>query len=136
MYNVTNETTTFLRKALESLAGADSERANRRYNNCANRCYYAAFQAAIAALMREGIQSRGGQWSHTFVQRQFAGQLIRRRKLYAAALRDTLPRLQKLRHEADYATYQVTETEATRAFRRSQTFVVAIQEVTRGGERR
>jgi uncharacterized protein (UPF0332 family) len=135
MHNVTNETT-FLRKALESLAGADSERVNRRYNNCANRCYYATFQAAIAALFRADIRPSAGQWSHTFVHGQFAGQLIRRRKLYAAALRDTLPRLQKLRHEADYATYQVTETEATRAFRRSQTFVVAIQEAITGGERR
>jgi uncharacterized protein (UPF0332 family) len=134
MYNVANEAI-FLIKALESLSGADSERVNRRYNNCANRCYYAAFQAAIAALLTADIRPSAGQWSHTFVQGQFAGQLIRRRKLYAAALRDTLSRLQKLRHEADYATYQVTETEATRAFRRSQTFVVAIQEAIRGGER-
>ena len=136
MHNVTDEFTMYIRKAAESLAGADSERANRRYNNCANRCYYAAFQAAIAALLRAGIRpSSGGQWAHTFVQGQFAGLLIRRRKRYAAALRDTLPRLQKLRHETDYATYQVTETEAARAFRRSQAFVVAIQEEARGGER-
>ena len=131
-----NEPKLYLTKALESLAGADSERVNRRYNNCANRCYYAAFQAAIAALVREGIRPTGEQWAHTFVQGQFAGQLIHRRKLYTAVLRDTLPRLQKLRHEADYATYQVTETEVARAFRRSQTFVVAIQEAARGGERR
>jgi uncharacterized protein (UPF0332 family) len=32
-----------LKKALESLAGAESEFANARYNNCANRCYYACF---------------------------------------------------------------------------------------------
>ena len=135
MDNVTNESTTLLIKALESLAGADSERVNRRYNNCANRCYYAAFQAAIAALLGAGIRPAGGQWSHTFVHGQFAGRLIRRRKLYESALRDTLPRLQKLRQEADYTTYQVTETEAARAFRRSQAFVTAIQE-ERGGERR
>ncbi len=134
MGNVTYESKVFLRKALESLAGADSERVNRRYNNCANRCYYAAFQAAIAALLAAGIRPTGRQWAHTFVQGQFAGQLILRRKLYVSALRDTLPRLQKLRQEADYTTYRVTETEATRAFRRSQTFVAAIQE--RGGERR
>jgi uncharacterized protein (UPF0332 family) len=45
----------YLEKAIESLAGAESEFANRRYNNCANRCYYAMFQAAIAALMAAGI---------------------------------------------------------------------------------
>jgi uncharacterized protein (UPF0332 family) len=45
----------FMAKALECLAGAESELANKRYNNCANRAYYACFQAAIDALTREGI---------------------------------------------------------------------------------
>lgn len=31
----------FLAKALESLQGAESELANKRYNNAANRAYYA-----------------------------------------------------------------------------------------------
>ena len=31
----------YLDKAIKSLAGAESEYANRRYNNCANRCYHA-----------------------------------------------------------------------------------------------
>ena len=42
----------FLAKAQESLAGAESEFAAGRYNNCANRCYYACFQAAIHALIK------------------------------------------------------------------------------------
>ena len=33
----------YLEKAVESLAGAESEYVNGRYNNCANRCYYACF---------------------------------------------------------------------------------------------
>ena len=54
----------FLFRAEESLAGADSEFDNGRYNNCANRSYYACFQAAICALMRAGIgtSGRSGQW--------------------------------------------------------------------------
>lgn len=40
----------FLAKAEESFYGALSELSNRRYNNCASRCYYASFQAAIYAL--------------------------------------------------------------------------------------
>jgi hypothetical protein len=36
---VIDATDVFLAKAEESLAGADSEFANGRYNNCANRCY-------------------------------------------------------------------------------------------------
>jgi hypothetical protein len=47
----------FLLKAEESLSGAESEFANDRNNNCANRCYYACFQAAIAALLTEGISN-------------------------------------------------------------------------------
>jgi uncharacterized protein (UPF0332 family) len=62
----------YLAKASESLLTAESEYANGRYNSCANRCYYACFQAAIAALLGEGIRP-AGQWSHEFVQAQFVG---------------------------------------------------------------
>ena len=41
------EVSTYLDKAAESLAGAASEFVNRRYNNCANRAYYACFQSAV-----------------------------------------------------------------------------------------
>ncbi len=51
----------FLDKALECLAGAESEFANGRYNNCANRCFYACFQAAIAALANSGVSASGNQ---------------------------------------------------------------------------
>ena len=42
----------FAEKSGESLAGAESELVNGRYNNCSNRCYYACFQAAIQGLAR------------------------------------------------------------------------------------
>jgi hypothetical protein len=73
---------TYLVKAFESLDGTESEFGNRRYHNCANRLYYACFQAAIAALVQEGIAPprRDVRWGHDFVQAQFAGQLIARRK--------------------------------------------------------
>ena len=67
--------TIYLLKATESLQTAESEFVNGRYNSCGNRCYYACFQAAIAALLREGIRPRG-QWNHEFVQAQFVGALI------------------------------------------------------------
>lgn len=126
----------YTEKAHESLAGAESEYANGRYNNCANSCYYACFQAAIIALLREGIQPAEGrmQWSHEFVQGRFIGQLINRRKVYPTALHDTLPRNMTLRHTADYSVEQVTETQASRAVRRTRAFVEAI--VGGGGERR
>jgi uncharacterized protein (UPF0332 family) len=124
----------FLEKAEASLAGAESEAANGRYDNCANRAYYACFQAAVAALLSAGIQSPNpqGHWSHTFVPGQFVGQLINRRKLYPTALRDTLPRTYQLRQAADYTDDLTTETQAVRALRRARDFVVAIAE--QGGD--
>jgi len=37
-------------KSLECLAGVESEMEAGRYNNAANRAYYACFHAAIVAL--------------------------------------------------------------------------------------
>jgi uncharacterized protein (UPF0332 family) len=118
----------YLRKALESLAGAESECANRRFSNCANRAYYAAFQAAISALLREHIRSRtGGQWPHAFVQGEFAGKLINRNRRYPSPLRSTLPDLQTLRSRADYHPDAISEIEVHRGLRRSREFVEAIR---------
>src|SRR5438067_8515201 len=122
----------FLDKALESLAGAESEFVNERYNNTANRAYYAVFHAAIGALQRDGIRPRGDQWSHEFVPAQFDGVLINRRKRYPTELRGVLSRNAAVRLSADYDEEPVTQTEANRALRRSRTFVRAI--AMEGGE--
>jgi len=118
----------YLEKAAESLEGAESEFTNRRYNNAANRCYYAAFQAAISALTQAGILPREprGNWGHEFVQAEFVGQLINRRKVYPAALRQTLAENYALRETADYTQDQVTELKAARAIRRTTEFVGAV----------
>ncbi len=94
----------FLAKAQESLAGAESEFVAGRYNNCANRCYYACFQAAIHALVQVGIHPSGRrrQWGHDFVQAEFVGKLINRRKVYSTDLRKTLAETLALRETADY----------------------------------
>jgi uncharacterized protein (UPF0332 family) len=115
----------YLAKAIESLAGAESEFANRRYNNCANRCYYACFQAAIAALIQTGIQPKNpqGQWGHDFVQAQFISQLINRQKRYPSTIREALERTYTLRQIADYRIEQVSEVQADRALRRTRLFV-------------
>src|SRR5215213_4710959 len=84
-----HDITIYSAKATESLLAAESEYVNGRYNSCANRCYYACFQAAIMALLREGIRPRG-QWSHEFVHAQFVGVLINQRKRYDSDLRPKL----------------------------------------------
>src|SRR5262247_4504309 len=122
--------TIYLVKAHESLLTAESACANGRYNSCANRCYYACFQAAIAALLGEGIRARG-QWNHEFVQGQFVGALINQRHLYETQLRRVLADNQILRVKADYRPELVNATQASRALRRTRTFVAAIRQ--RGG---
>src|SRR5438128_713969 len=125
-----HDITIYLAKATESLQTAESEFVNGRYNSCANRCYYACFQAAIAALLREGIRPRG-QWSHEFVQGQLVGVLINQRHLYDTQLRRVLSDNQSLRDKADYRAELVTATQAGRALRRSRLFVTAVRQ--RGG---
>ena len=117
----------YLAKARESLLGAESECANLRFSNCANRAYYAAFQAAIAALLRDGIRPRGGeQRPHGYVQAEFVGRLINRRRVYSPDMRNTLTSLLNMRSRADYESAAVSEIEAARALRRSQMFVRSI----------
>src|SRR5215212_8605112 len=120
----------YLAKATESLLTAESEFVNGRYNSCANRCYYACFQAAIAALLREGIRPTG-QWNHPFVHAQLVGVLINQRKRYNPELRRVLSDNQTLRDQADYRPELVTATQALRALRRSRLFVSAVRQ--RGG---
>jgi len=119
-----------LEKARASLAGAESEVANARYDNCANRAYYACFQAAVAALIRAGIRSPNpqGHWSHLYVHGQFVGQLVNRRKLYPPAVRDTLQHTYQLRQTADYTDDLVSQTQALRALRRAREFLLVVGE--------
>lgn len=119
----------YLAKAMESLEGAESELANRRYNNCANRCYYACFQAAIAALLAAGIQARSsrGYWRHQTIHATFVEQLINRRRIYPPGLRTVLAEIMLLRQDADYETDRISQRQASRAARRSREFVDAIR---------
>lgn len=102
--------------------------ANGRFNNCANRSYYRCFQAAVAGLLRKGVRPADPrqQWGHAYVQSQFVGQLINRRKRYPAELRDVLARCLILRQTADYAPDDVTETRAARTLQRARAFVEAL----------
>jgi uncharacterized protein (UPF0332 family) len=131
---VNSEVDAFLLKAQESLASAENDFTARRYNSCANRCYYACFQTAIAALLQAGFRSstKGEQWSHTFVHGTFVGQLINRQKRYSAALRGTLALLVDIRQTADYRTLAVTQREASRALRLTRAFLAAVHPT--GGE--
>jgi uncharacterized protein (UPF0332 family) len=79
---------------------------------------------------------RGGrsEWGHAFVQAEFVGRLIHRRRLYPAELRQVLARNLTLRHTADYAQDLVTQTRAARALQRTQNFLTAIRQQVRAHE--
>ncbi len=123
-----DEAAVYRAKAEESLAGAEAEFANGRYNNCANRAYYACFQAAVAALIRAGVRptTGGGKWDHKIVQSQFVGLLINRRKLYPAELREALSEAQATRERGDYRPVLVGDTRARQALGRARRFVAAV----------
>ncbi|HUG16708.1 MAG TPA: HEPN domain-containing protein [Thermomicrobiales bacterium] len=123
-------------KAEENLASAQSELANGRDNACANRAFYACFQAAVAALMEAGIPRQGDEWSHGYVQSQFAGQFITRRKLYPLSMRDVLPQLATLRIIADYRFVLVSQRNARRAVEHASLFVGTIQARLKGTSRK
>jgi uncharacterized protein (UPF0332 family) len=117
------------RKALASLAGAESEFAAGRYDNAANRGYYACFQAAVAALRHAGVtppSGGGGQWSHSAVQAQFVGRLINRRKLYPGDLRDVLSTQFAQRQTAAYDDRELNEAETARLLRQARRFVAIV----------
>lgn len=113
-------------KAEESLASADADFAARRYNACARNAYYAAFQSAVAALIAAGVTPQR-RWEHAYVQARFAGQLIKRSKLYSADMRDILKKNIELRHDADYTEVLVGRVSAQRALSRASALLSAVK---------
>lgn len=130
---VVEESQVYLTKARESLTSAEADYAAGRYNSCANRVYYACFQAAVAALLAEGLRplSPRGEWSHEFVQSQFNGLLIGRRKRYPLPLRRILRDTMEVREKADYTPSLVSARVASRVLDAAQSFVPAIEEQCR-----
>lgn len=127
---MTGRTDVYLEKAQESVAGAQTELANGRYNNCANRAYYACFQAAVHALRAAGIRPPPAtdRWGHEFVLARFSGDLIKRRKVYPTDLRGAIELNFRLRLVADYGLERISPVQAERAARRADRFVSAVAE--------
>jgi uncharacterized protein (UPF0332 family) len=115
----------FLAKATENIAVAEWSYENGHYNASANRAYYAAFQAAIAALANAGI-IQSSRVSHSAAQSLFAAELIRRRKVYPSHLKSYLPDLQRVRDDADYELRTVSKREAFKQFKKAKEFVETI----------
>ena len=121
----------FLAKARESRASAEADLEAGRYNSCANRAYYAAFQAAVAALIHTGIRHHEKSWPHKFVNSEFSGKLVRRRKLLDSELASTLGSLFETRVKGDYKTIDVSSSRATRSVAKATRLVKGVDNMTK-----
>lgn len=83
-------------------------------------------------MLQEGMQPSGRQWGHEFVQARFVGELVNRRKLYPADLRQNLSNTLGLRQTADYARDHINQREAARALRWTRPLIEAVRG---GGEK-
>ena len=102
----------FLAKAKENLIAATVCFEADLFNACANRAYYAALQAAVAAIAHAGIRSN--RIDHGRVQADFSGELIQRRKSYPSKFKSYLSNMQFIRDKDDYTENSVSKEIAER----------------------
>jgi uncharacterized protein (UPF0332 family) len=129
---VQSESRLFLSKARESLASAEADLKGGRFNSAANRAYYATFQAAVAALIEQGVAPRGASWDHKFVISEFSGKLVRRRKLMAAQFVGVLDSLLTARLRADYRANSIRTKTARRSTKEARGFVTELTRILEG----
>jgi uncharacterized protein (UPF0332 family) len=119
----------FLGKAWKNLEAARICFENGLYDASASRAYFAAFQAAIAALLDKG--ERHGKFDHKWVQATFSEKLIKRRKMFPGRFRAYLIEMQARRNAADYSSESISKKNAAELLRRAVEIVEEIgKEVT------
>lgn len=91
----------FLERAKENLDAAEILLQHEKFNASANRAYYAAFHAAVAALFHFGHPT---EIDHKPVQSSFNRFLLHERKVFPANMRSELIQMLDVRGEADYRT--------------------------------
>ncbi|MCG3119392.1 MAG: hypothetical protein ALAOOOJD_01784 [bacterium] len=116
----------WLDKANENLAAAQLCFDQGHFNACANRLYYAMFQASIAALVKHGLLPPHAQVGHDWLQSTFSGQLIKHRKVFAKKFRSYLSEAYLLRVVADYEMRPAGKDNVSRQFKKAKEFITAI----------
>lgn len=117
----------WLDKANENLAAAQLCFDHGHFNACANRLYYAMFQASIAALVKHGLLPPHAQVGHDWLQSNFSGQLIKHRKVFPAHFRFYLYEAYKIRVEADYKLSSVSKKVVAAELKKTSEFINAIK---------
>lgn len=116
----------FLHKAEENLKIAQISFELECYNASANRAYFAAFQAAIAALADKGVLSKGRN-DHKWVQSEFNLRLIKREKLYPSDFKKYLFDMQSVRNLADYSDQNIGKKIACKQLERATELIHHIE---------
>ena len=115
-------------KAYENLRVAQLCFDNGFYNACANRAYYAMYQAAIAILIANGFPPTQKHIDHGWVQSVFARELINRKKIFPGKFRRYLFDSQIIRNDADYDEASINQKTAKRQLNRCREFVDSIRQ--------
>ncbi len=114
-----------IERARESLRAAKLCLDAGHVNSAASRAFYAMFQSAQVALAGVGVSRP--TWSHPALQAALTTELIHRRKVLPAQLRDYLSSGLAVRHAADYGRTGVSRKVAERIVRRAAEFVRAVE---------
>jgi len=123
----------YLSKAETNLEAAERDFEHSGYDPCVSRAYFAAFHAALAALLAlTDFQQRGRYWDHSHIASEFVRRLIRRRRVFPAALSNTLDDLISQRHQADYTDSHMSRTRAGQSLGTARGFVGRISATLRG----
>lgn len=115
----------FLGKADKNLQAAKVCFENELYDATANRAYYAAFQAAVAALASQGVKKE--RLDHKWVQAQFNARFIKKEKKIPGQLKSFLPKMIVIRERADYKSGGVSKALASKQIDRAEEFVLAVR---------
>ncbi|MBC8041947.1 MAG: HEPN domain-containing protein [Rhizobacter sp.] len=97
------------------------------FEDAANRAYYSAFHAAIAALAHAGILDAKQRNNHKWVAVTFVTELIHRRKIYPNHYADYLETLRELREVADYQVIEVGRKRIERQLTKAKEFFQIVQ---------
>lgn len=97
--------------------------------NCAaNRSYYAAYLAELAALQKlDPLKLPDEGWQHPTVVNAFNARLVRKSKTFRAALIEDVSYLESQRIKADYKAEHVSEADAIECYQRATRVVEAIR---------
>lgn len=116
----------YWRKAVDNLEVAKRAWEMAAFDPCVSRTYFAAFHAAIAALLRL-TDYRSRTWRHGEVQAEFVRRLIHRRKVFPSWMASVLPELATLREDGDYRPFHMSKSQAQKALRRAEEFLKHVE---------